>query len=54
LIEAGNLNGGRQLLIKQLKPNPRDDAAWLWLAKTVETDELRREWISSRGDQKPP
>jgi hypothetical protein len=53
LIEAGDLKGGRHLLIKQLKSNPRDDAAWFWLAKTVETDELRRECLEEALKHNP-
>lgn len=45
LIEAGNLEGGRQLLLKKLKSDPKNDMAWAWMAETVKTDELRRECL---------
>ena len=45
LIDAGDAAGGRRLLIELLKTEPENDAAWVWLATVVETNDLRQECL---------
>jgi hypothetical protein len=45
LIEAGNLDQARSLLLEKLKADPRNDVAWFWMSKCVATDELRKECL---------
>ncbi len=45
LIEAGNTDQARSLLLEKLKADPRNDVAWFWMSKAVATDELREECL---------
>jgi hypothetical protein len=36
-IKAGNTERGKQLLVEVLKQNPKDEKAWLWMSKCVES-----------------
>ncbi len=38
-VKAGNKARGRTLLARVLQADPRNEQAWLWMSKVVETDE---------------
>lgn len=42
-IKSGDINQGRELLIKALEENPRDENAWLWMTMTVK-DAGQKKW----------
>lgn len=45
LIKAGDNAGARECLTNILKANPKNDAAWVYMAAVVETDELRQKCL---------
>lgn len=42
-IRQGDTSQGRKMLVDLLRQDPRDTAAWLWLASTLEDEHKRRE-----------
>ena len=42
-IQLGDKEGGQQLLVQLIEAEPKDAQAWLWLAKTMEDDDRRRQ-----------
>ena len=53
LIESGDLDGGRQLLIEKLKADPKNDVAWFWMSKAVDSDDLREECLQEALKHNP-
>jgi tetratricopeptide (TPR) repeat protein len=45
LIEAGRLEQAHSVLLSILKTDPKNDAAWYWMARVVASDELRIECL---------
>jgi hypothetical protein len=45
LIKSGDKERARQLLVEKLKTDPKNDAAWVWMASVVETEELKQECL---------
>ena len=46
-------DGGRRLLIEKLKADPKNDAAWFWMSKVVDTDDLRQEYLQEALKHNP-
>lgn len=44
-IKAGNQHDGRQLLVDLLRRNPKNEAAWMWLASVVEEADQKRDCL---------
>ncbi len=42
-IEAGDKKTGQQLLVQLIKAERKNVQAWLWVAQTVDDDDLRRQ-----------
>ena len=53
LIKSGDSDRARQLLIEQLKDDPKNDTAWVWLATVVETAELKQECLAEALKHNP-
>lgn len=53
LIKSGDNDRARQLLIEKLKTDPKNDAAWVWLATVVETAELKQECLEEALKHNP-
>jgi hypothetical protein len=45
LIEAGRFEQAHSVLLGVLKTQPKNDAAWYWMSKVVDSDELREECL---------
>ena len=45
VIKAGNKVRGRALLVGALRDNPKDEVAWLWLAKVVDDKKQREDCL---------
>lgn len=44
-IKDGNQLNGRQLLVELLRRNPKNEAAWMWLASVVEEADQKRDCL---------
>jgi len=45
LVRAGDAAAARALLVDELKQNPDDDQAWVWMSAAVDSADLRRECL---------
>lgn len=53
LIQSGDQERARQLLIDLLKTDPKNDRAWVWMAAVVETAELKQECLEEALKHNP-
>jgi hypothetical protein len=53
LIKSGDKARARDLLVDLLKGDPANDAAWVWMATVVETDELRQKCLNEALKHNP-
>ncbi len=53
LIQAGDRERARQLLIDLLKTEPKNDRAWVWMAAVVETAELKQDCLEEALKHNP-
>lgn len=52
-IRVGNQDAARKLLIQALEANPENDLAWLCMAYTVDTNDLRKECLEEALKHNP-
>ena len=52
-IHSGRKEKAKQLLTQELKVNPTNDEAWLWMSTVVDTDDLRRDCLEEALKHNP-